>query len=176
MIKVRDMTKRNRGIIVNNSGETMVEMIVSFTILAIVMLALGGMIYYSSVLRMRATDTSDVCSSFYQAIYKKTPDADQVDAYYYVGSHADDNTTMFKFVLSDDTDDDNLRDIRTKFTNAIKVPNIDATGYKSKDPLITSENLVTPRAVLFMYNGSVKSSSITGNTTGSGSGGNSEGN
>ena len=172
MIRVMNMTKRKRGIIANNSGETMVEMIVSFTVLAIVLLALGGMIYYSSVLRMRATDTSNVCSAFYQEIYKKTPDSAQVYTYYYVGSHADDNTTMFKLVLSDDTDKDNLIDSRTKFTNAIKVPNIDATGYKSRNPLITSENLVTPRAVLFTYNGSKKISSNSGNTSGGGSGNN----
>ena len=45
-------------------------------------------------------------------------------------------------------------------------------GYKSNDPLIASENLVTPRAVLFTYNGSVKTSSNTGNTSGGGSGNN----
>ena len=157
------MSRKERRKKMNNSGETMVEMLVSFAVLAIVMLALGGMIYYSSVLRMRATDTAGICSSFYQEIYKTTPDPDAVYTYYYMGAHASDNTSMFKLVLSDETKDENLGTEKDKFRNYLKIPNIDAVGFRSRDPLIAEENLVTPRAVLFSYNGTVKKNSNSGN-------------
>ena len=141
----------------SNGGETMIETIMSFVILTIIMLALGGMILFSSHLRMRAEDVSKVCSSFYKEIYKTTPNDAKVEASYYIGKHADDRKTMFMLKVSSETTNANLginnSNERAAFTdNSIRIPNIDATGYKSEEPEIDSENLVRPSVLIFRYN------------------------
>ncbi len=148
---MRDKRRRN------NRGETMVETLVSFVILAIVMLALGGMVFFSAHLRMRAEDVAKVSASFYQEIYKDNPDSTKVTTSYYMGKHASDNKTMFYLQLSDKTSNANLgvsTDAgRLVFqTKPVRIPNIDARGFRSEDPMIDDENLVRPRVLMFSYN------------------------
>ena len=110
-------------IIKNNSGTTMMEVLVSFVVLMIVMAALYGMVRISSNLRMRAVDTANIREEFNSEIYKNHS-SDKVDTYYYNGKCAPDRLTMFTLKLSDSTDNSNLRVgtssvDRTKFENSI---------------------------------------------------------
>lgn len=137
----------------NNRGTTMVELLVSFVVLMIVLAALFGMVRFSSNLRMRAVDTANVRESFNKEIYKKTPDPTIVATYQYEGKSKD-GKTAFMLTLSDDTDVSNLEigsSERAKFQKNLRVPSIDAVGYKSLDSRITDENLATPKALTFYY-------------------------
>jgi hypothetical protein len=139
----------------NNEGSTMVETLVSFVVLSIVLVALFAMVKFSSNLRMRAVDTADVRNEFNLELYKTTPDPDVVETYSYLGKSQDD-MTMFMLRLSDETDDYNLllggsATPKSNFEKNVKIPNLDAVGYVSKNPRISQEKLATPKALMFMY-------------------------
>lgn len=139
----------------SNDGSTMVETLVSFLVLAIVMASLFAMVRFSSDLRMRAIDTANARNSFNHEIYKKTPDSSVVETYSYIGKSQDD-MTMFMLKLSDDTTDYNLilagsTTPLSNFQKNIRIPNVDAVGYVSKDPKISQEKLATPKVLMFMY-------------------------
>ena len=149
----------------NNDGSTMIETVVSFVILMIVFAALYGMVRFSSNLRMRAVDTANLHSQFYSEIYK-TGDKDNVDKYNYPGRFApDDNYTMFYLQPSIPSDADpaagktsaynlklnNAAVNVSDFNGQVKVPCIDATGYVSTDPRIVTDNLATPKVLVFDY-------------------------
>ena len=149
--------------LMNNKGSTMIETIVSFVVLIIVFAALYGMVRFSSNLRMRAVDTANVHSEFYSEIYKTTG-RNNVQKYNYPGKYApDDNFTMFflKPDIPTDTESGKTSSYNLNMNNAavsvssfsgqIKVPCIDATGYVSLDSRITSDNLVTPKVLVFEY-------------------------
>ncbi|SEQ11529.1 hypothetical protein SAMN02910369_01235 [Lachnospiraceae bacterium NE2001] len=142
--------------ILNNSGNTMIETIVSFLVLMIVLAALYGMILFSTNLRMRAIDSARVREELYQEAYKKNPDETIVDIYSYEGrSCTSDSKTMFMLKLSEDTKNSNL-DIknaktRADFEKKINLPNINAIGYVSKDSRIEDENLPTPKLLVFRH-------------------------
>ena len=131
----------------------MVEVLVSFVVLMIVLAALVGMVQFSANLRMRAVDTASVRDSFNKEIYKKTPDSSLVETYSYEGKSKD-GLTAFMLTLSEKTDTSNLElgsSDRTKFENNLRIPCIDAVGYKSIDSRISEENLATPKALTFLY-------------------------
>ena len=149
---VRKMISKNRRQLNNNGGETMIETLVAFAILVIIFLALSGMVAFSSTLRMRATDTASVFSSFYKEVYKREPDQGKVKPYYYIGKYAEDHTTMFTLKLSEETSQANLSSNTTiDFSQSIRIPCIDATGYTSKESIIDTENLVRPKLLMFKY-------------------------
>ncbi len=157
----------------NNKGTTMVETLVSFVVLVIVFAALYGMIRFSSNLRMNAADAAKVRNSFNSEIYK-SDNLSNVDTYYYIGQNtknASERKTMFslKLVTADDTtvtgnatSSKNLNlsesmseELKNKFSNSVRVPNIDATAYVSTDPIIKGEDgknrIAVPKVLMFDY-------------------------
>ncbi len=169
MIIIKKMIRKYN----NNNGTTMVETLVSFVVLVIVFAALFGMIRFSSNLRMRAAEAAKVRNSFNSEIYKSNNQSN-VDAYYYIGQNtknADERNTMFslKLVTADDTTStgnatssrnldgsENMSvELKDKFSNSIRVPNIDATAYVSTDPLIKGEDgknrIAVPKVLMFDY-------------------------
>ena len=165
--------------IMNNSGSTMVETLVSFAVLVIVFAALFGMIRFSSNLRMRAVDTADVSSSFNGEVYKQNG-MENVDVHEYIGWHDSDNISMFNLKLdSEKTKQCNVdttsnvpsgdklesvsksTSLEMKYKKSIKLINVDATGYVSVDPRIASEHLATPKILVFRYNREPKSIPVT---------------
>ena len=139
----------------DNSGSTMVETLVAFVVLMIVLVALYGMIRFSSNLRMRAVDTSDVRNIFSREIYKSTPDTTKVDEKEYVGKFAPDRTTMFSLKPNTEKTDAFNMINNYEYTDpgySLRLPCIDAKGYKSLDQRISEENLPTPKVICFEYN------------------------
>ena len=149
--------KRSSDVLKNNLGTTMVETLVSFVVLMIVLAALYAMFRFSANLRMRAIDTANVRTEFNGEIYKTNPDTSKVTVYKYIGKREQDHTTMFMLKLNDKTTDANLSNStgsgieKDSFKQSIRVPNIDATGYVSKDSRITEENLATPKVLVFKF-------------------------
>ncbi len=152
--------KNNRFL--NNTGSTMLETLVSFVILMIVLAALTAMIRFAIELRMRSEDVSRVYNSFNAEVYKDTP-AVNVKTYDYKGISAGDDYTMFTLKLDESTSPRNIEvntgkegwveaDKSNNYFKSLSLPRIDATGYESTDPLISSEHIVTPKVLMFKYN------------------------
>ncbi len=139
-----------------NRGSTILETVISFVVLMIVLASLIAMVRFATELRMRAIESSRVQSEFNDQLYKADGDMDNVQKYNYVAKNGIDNATVFTLKLNKDKTNieknfkDNsvsVEDIRT----SIKLPNVDAVGYVSNNPLVDSENLVAPKALVFMY-------------------------
>lgn len=154
---MKNKRKKDKFILFKNDGTTMLETIISFVVLTLVLTALYAMIRFSSNLRMRAIDSVDVRNSFNTEIYKEDPNKNVVDVYNYVGKHAKDKKTMFSLKVNSDTSAENL-DITNgdgtpyNFNNSVRLPNVDAIGYVSKDSRVDEENLACPKVLMFYYN------------------------
>jgi len=142
----------------DNKGNTMLETMVSFVVLMIVLAGLYAMIRFATDLRMRAMDSSRVQSEFGDQIYRTDNNMQNVKAYKYIGKHANseaNDPTVFTLKLSDTTNisknfcDDSIT--KSNVNSSIKLPNINATGYVSTNPLVDSENLVPPRVLVFEH-------------------------
>ena len=148
----------------NDRGSTMIETVISFVVLMIVLAALYSMVRFSSELRMRAVDSSTVQNNFNEQIYRSDGNMTNVDTYRYIGKHRsdeegnDDSATAFTLRLNTNkTDvaksfnDPNLTSEVFKTYDSIKLPNMNAVGYVSVDPLVDSENVIAPRVLSFKH-------------------------
>lgn len=160
----------NKRRIIKNDGSTMIETIVAFAVLMIVLGLLYKMVVFSSDLRMKASDTANVRSSFNEQLYKKEYDdsGSRIDGamenvkivdYYGVDdpNPANSNTAAFVIVLDEEKTDVEKAfgapsgDEADNVKNQITFPHLDATSYSSVDPLIDSEGLATPNVLKFRY-------------------------
>lgn len=168
--KYSNHNRLNKKRIMNNDGSTMLETIVAFTVLMIVLGLLYKMVVFSSDLRMKASDTANVRSSFNEQLYKKEYDdsGSRIDGamenvkivdYYGVDDPNPANSKAAAFVM---VLDEGKTDVEKAFgapsgdradniKNQITFPHLDATSYSSVDPLIESEGLATPNVLKFHY-------------------------
>ena len=148
----------------NNRGSTMIETVVSFVVLMIVLAVLYSMVRFSSELRMRAVDSSTVQNSFNEQIYRSDGNMTNVDTYRYIGKHRsdeegnEDSATVFtlrlntkKTDVAKSFNDPNLTNEVFKTYDSIKLPNVNAIGYVSVDPLVNSEHVIAPRVLSFKH-------------------------
>ena len=160
----RVMVELRHKLKLNNQGSTMMETLVSFVVLMIVLAALYTMVHFAMELKMRADDSARVRATFNAEVYKENP-ANNVKIIEYKGISAGDNKTMFTLKLSEETNPKNINidydgnsweDIpdadKADITKSIRLPRIDATGYVSTDPLVSSEKIATPKVLMFRYN------------------------
>ena len=157
----------------NNKGSTMLEVLVSFVVLMIVLGALYSMMKFSSELRMRANDTERVTNEFERNIYKSS-NQENLNVYNYYGQYdpsEDENAakkTAFFLVLDAektdveknigrpinyvDPEDPSAGYAEDEYLmTGLRLPNIDADGYVSTNPMIGEEHLVTPKSLTFKY-------------------------
>lgn len=161
---LKNRTKKS----LNNRGMTMVETIVSFLVLIIVLAGLYSMVKFSSQLSMRAVDTGRLLQSFSGTLYKNGDKigTDQAGGYVNVTAYngANDGSSMTGFML---VLDKNTTDVANNFGSgytsdssgidtAIRLPNVDAKGYVSVDPIAdpsssSYENILAPKVMKFSY-------------------------
>ena len=156
----------------DNKGNTMFETIIAFFILTIILALIYQMISFCAQLRMKAADTGFVISEFNRDMYKTGIKTDgtftaaqtfgSVDATPR-SSEAGNKGPLFYLVLSDETDDSNLKtDHVADFTldttannmespYRIRLTNLHANSLVSNDLRIEEEKLVKPKALQFYY-------------------------
>lgn len=151
----------------DNKGMTMVETIVSFTVLFIVLAALYGIVSFSNELYMKSVDTSRMVQKFYREIYKTAGDSGEAPAY-----DTDFLTvSLFKAdsVPLTDENEEHARlifDIDTEKTNPLNYNNsndikdayiglnyIGVESYVCTDETAIEKKLIRPKAVIFRYFG-----------------------
>ena len=138
----------------NNSGSTMVETLVSFTVLFIVLASLYSIVVFSMNLYMKSVDASRLNQKFYREIYKSTTDASTIKKTHYNAgfSTAPDGSQGAKLVFSIDTDKTNSKNYNDSRTETAYI-NMDNTGadtyvYTGSD----ADRMMVPKAVLFYNN------------------------
>ncbi len=131
----------------NNNGSTMVETLVSFTVIAIVMAALYAIVSFSSELWMNSIDASRVQQHFSEEISKKNPDAAFVQKTIYKAGFAGESGNESEYaglvLVVDDGDDSN------QFY--ISLSDISAESYVSVDDSVKDENIVAPKVLMFKH-------------------------
>ena len=148
-------TNKLKSICCENKGTTMVETIVAFVVLIIILLVVVRIVAYCSSLRMKAVDTDKVVREFNSEIYK-TPDqidSSEVTTESYVYK-AEDGPEFYLMLDYDNTEmmEKNVKDSATDYPNyKLRMNKTEATCFKSVNPLIESEQLVTPKVLSFRY-------------------------
>ena len=173
--------KKTKYYLRNDSGVTMVEVLVAFTVLMIILGILYGMIAFSSILRMRAQDASSASQLFTQEMYNKANAPQKVPAgsatkttpyehitvrNYETTSEGDnDYTPLFYLTLSaEDTSTANLGARGEALFNEmttedywLSLYNIEAVTYVFKpDETMDAEHIIIPKAVRFIHKGDRK--------------------
>jgi Tfp pilus assembly protein PilE len=154
MIEIVKTSKINKCIS-NNKGSTMVETLVAFVVLSIILLIIYRAVVFCSELKLKTIDTDIVMDKFNAEIYKEDDkiNASEVESKSY--SMISDKGPVFYIMLDADNEemmDKNVKDSVTDYDNLkLRMNKIEATGYKSVNPLIDSENLTTPKALQFTY-------------------------
>ena len=168
--------KRTEYFLKNDSGVTMVEVLVAFTVRMIILGILYGMIAFSSILRMRAQDASAASNLFTQEMYnkanapQKVPDGsatiatpyEHITVKNYVTTNEGDNdyTPLFYLTLStEDTSTANLGSRGEAVLSQMKTEdywlslyNIEAITYVFKpDATMDAEHIIIPKAVKFIH-------------------------
>ncbi|MCR4609752.1 MAG: hypothetical protein K5750_08690 [Eubacterium sp.] len=150
----------------NNRGSTMVETLVSFTVLFIVLAALYGIVSFSSELYMRSVDTSRLYQKFYREIYKTPPEL--------TGSEYENDVLKRKLYKADNEEltedgeahaglaltlDTGLTDpsnyaSRSEIAEAYAALNhIGVESYVCKDGASETKKIILPKAVIFRFRG-----------------------
>ena len=151
-----DLAKnKTRKKCLNNKGTTMIETIVAFVVLVIILLIIARIVTYCSNLRMKAVDTNSIIRDFNSEIYKAPDkiDTNEVTTESYVYK-AEDGPEFYLMLDYNNTEmmTNNVKDDPTKYQNyKLRMNKTEATCYKSVNPLIESEQLVTPKVLVFRY-------------------------
>lgn len=145
---------RMKKILKQNKGSTMVETLVSFTVIAIVMAALYAIVSFSTELWMNSVDASNVQQHFSEEISKKNPDSQYVQKTSYkagLASDPDDADEYAGLVLVYDDGDD---------TNDfyIVLNDISAESYVSVDGSVTDDNIAAPKVIMFKHKSQLEES------------------
>lgn len=146
-----------------NSGSTMIETLVSFTVLFVVLAGLYGIVAFSSELYMRSVDISRLQQRFYREIYK-TPAAISSGSLVTVTEHkagyrptGSDPTSKYAGInLTLDTEKTNENNYSTSTLgqSSISMSKMGLTSFVSNTSAGTGETTsITPKAVMFTYNG-----------------------
>lgn len=148
MIKMKISVKQN------NKGSTMVETLVSFTVIAIVMAALYAIVSFSSELWMNSMDSSRVQQHFTEEISKKNPDEQFVEKKLYKAGIAENSENASEYaalvlVLDDGNDANDFY---------ISLNDISAETYVSVDDSVKDENILAPKIVMFKHKSQLEES------------------
>jgi len=137
----------------DNRGSTMVEVLVSFVVLVIILLIISQIVSYCYGLMMKAMDIERVSQNFNAELYKQ---ADQMDTAEVNGLDYNYNAAsgpVFYLELdyaNTEMMNKNVKDSSYDYTKyRIRMNNLEATCYKSINPLIESEELVCPKVLSF---------------------------
>lgn len=100
------MVKKQTKLKMNNSGSTMVEVLIGFVLLMILMASIVGIINLSSDLQMEAKDILDVQEQFQKEIYKKPENwpAERIQKTQVLSG------TDYTFILSETDEDGKAKD------------------------------------------------------------------
>ena len=125
-----------------NKGTTMVETIVAFVVLTIILVALYRMIMFSSELRMRATDMSNIMKEFNTELYSKGT-LNNVTKEPYVTNNIS---------LGEGKVKGPLFYIKTDDESELWVSDIKAYGYSYKENDIQkNDHMSIPKAIVFVH-------------------------
>ena len=138
----------------HNKASTMVETLVSFTVLVIVLAALYGIVVFSTELYMKSVDTSRLQQRFYREIYKKDDKIDSsfIEKKFYVrgfGGKVDVNGTECEHAalsLVIRLDDSTFTGDPAMKNSEIELTGTDLTSYVCKD-----SSGIVPKVVNFEY-------------------------
>ena len=167
-MRIISKLKNRMKMSLNNKGMTMVETIVSFVVLVIVLAGLYSMVKFSSQLSMRAVDTGRLLQSFSGTLYrnKESIGTDEAGGYVkvteYNGKNDGSNMTGFMLILDKNTTNvannfgSGYSSTSTGIDSAIRLPNVDAKGYVSVNPIAdpssaSYENILAPKVMKFSY-------------------------
>ena len=125
----------------NNRGTTMIEILVAFTVLTLIMGVLYGIIAFSSELRMRSVDASNVLQEFNREIYNENSASGVIDQKEY---HTQGNKALF-YITPRDSQESSVN---------IPLTNLECTSYtyhvsgEEKDRM---EHVVIPKVLVFSH-------------------------
>ncbi len=137
----------------NNKGNTMFETLIAFVVLAIILAIVYQMIAFCGEMRMKATDTNIILNEYNENIYKKTIPEDKVSVADRHNETVPLGGPLFYLRVSDETSAENLIGTYDYNTDPyrLRMNFLGAHTYKSIDPRIESEKLVTPKSLQFYY-------------------------
>ena len=144
MRKIKNLKNRINNVLYNDKGTTMMEVLVSFVVLMVILVALTRAIFLSSELRMRAMDTFNKC--IYSIEIKNSESFDKVKRERFTTNNVEISDGKYKgplFYITPD-DDKNVE---------LWVTEIDANcfTYDPDDSTVSSENLAIPKAIMFEH-------------------------
>ena len=147
---IKNLKYRISNVLYNDKGTTMMEVLVSFVVLMVILVALTRAIFLSSELRMRAMDTGRIMQTFNKCIYsteiKNSESFDKVKRERFTTNNIEISDGKYKgplFYITPD-EDKNVE---------LWVTEIDANcfTYDPDDSTVSSENLVIPKAIMFEH-------------------------
>ena len=136
----------------------MVETLVAFVVLSIIFLLIYKIVFFCAQMKMKTQDVDNILAEFNQEIYKSTgPDSSKVDEVNYT-LVTNDGPVFYLVVDTEKTDmaknvNDTKGTIYKADSNYFRMPlyKIMAKTYKSKNSLIDSEKLITPKVIRFRF-------------------------
>lgn len=150
MRMIKNLKNRICNVLYDDKGTTMVEVLVSFVVLMVILVALTRTIFLSSELRMRAMDTGKIMQTFNKCLYsaeiKNSESFDKVKRKKYTTNNEELSPGKFKgplFYITPEEDD----------AVELWVTEIDANcyTYDATDSTVVSENLAIPKAIVFEH-------------------------
>lgn len=150
MRKIKNLKNRIEHVLYEDKGTTMMEVLVSFVVLMIILVALTRTVFFSSELRMRAVDTGRIMQTFNKCLYsqelKDGTSFDKVKRVKYTTDNVEISDGKYKGPLFYITPEED---------SAVElwVTEIDANcfTYDPDDSTVSSENLVIPKAIMFEH-------------------------
>lgn len=152
--------RKPNSILFSNKGTTMMEVVVAFVVLVIIFAMVYQVLLFCSQMRMKAVDTETVFNKFNQEIYK-TGGYDSSELMAVPISKEANNGPVFYITV--DTEKTNVQyninngnpsveEVTTKMKNVrLGLYHVKATEYKSINPMIQEEKLITPKILVFEY-------------------------
>ena len=139
-----------------NTGSTMIETLVSFTVLFVVLAALYGIVAFSSELYMRSVDISRLQQRFYREIYKKQTSIDDsfVEVKSYSGGIGSGKAKLILNLDTTKTNENNYNANSSIAQSSVNMSRISVNSYVCKEGTSTDGSpttVIMPKAVMFSY-------------------------
>ncbi|MBO4311344.1 MAG: hypothetical protein J5856_09815 [Lachnospiraceae bacterium] len=145
-MEIRKQTLKEKKHI--NRGSTMVETLVSFTVLFIVLASLYAIVTFSTELYMRSVDLSRQQQSFYKEINKKPDKMKNIIASDYSAGFGNNRAGVALKLEIDPVTFEGKDEMKDSF---ISMKNTSLTSYVYKDDKAKEEGRAVPKAVNFRY-------------------------
>lgn len=161
MNKNANLRKRIRGIGKSDSGASMIETIVAFTVLLVIFALMYQMISFCSILRMKAADMESVLKTFNTELYRTGdfPDDGEVKKHTYSSLSVSDGPVLYFSLDTDATnqeangyhDSEGIGKDNTLTRLKLTDINLECYTYDPEADIIKSGNLTAPKVTTFVH-------------------------